>query len=57
MIKFCCSVAALSVLLSVGTTAQVVPVDPAVTIGHLPNGFTYYIRQNTTPEKGPLCTL
>lgn len=37
--------------MSIRTTAQVVPLDPAVTVGHLPNGFTYYIRQNNTPEK------
>src|SRR5688500_11439593 len=26
-----------------------VPVDPAVTIGKLPNGLTYYIRENRQP--------
>src|ERR1700733_12829862 len=25
--------------------------DPAVRTGKLPNGFTYYIRRNTEPEK------
>lgn len=28
-----------------------VPLDAAVTTGKLANGFTYYIRKNTTPEK------
>ncbi len=28
-----------------------IPVDPAVRIGKLPNGMTYYIRQNKKPEK------
>jgi zinc protease len=27
------------------------PVDPAVKIGRLPNGLTYYIRKNSKPEK------
>ena len=27
------------------------PVDPKVTIGKLPNGLTYYIRQNKKPEQ------
>ena len=27
-----------------------VPVDPAVRIGKLPNGLTYYIRHNEWPE-------
>ncbi|RYD94130.1 MAG: insulinase family protein, partial [Sphingobacteriales bacterium] len=26
------------------------PLDPAVIIGKLPNGLTYYIRKNTLPE-------
>ncbi len=25
------------------------PVDPAITLGHLPNGLTYYVRQNPAP--------
>ncbi|WP_018631205.1 M16 family metallopeptidase [Niabella aurantiaca] len=47
---------ALLFLLSAGLvlTAQVkltdsIPLDPKVTIGTLPNGFTYYIRQNRKP--------
>ena len=31
--------------------AQAIPVDPAVRIGHLDNGLTYYIRHNEKPEK------
>ncbi len=30
---------------------QVMPVDPKVKIGRLPNGLTYYIRHNSLPEK------
>ena len=30
---------------------ETVPLDPAVRTGRLPNGLTYYIRQNTKPEK------
>jgi zinc protease len=29
---------------------QVVPVDPLITIGTLPNGFRYYIRENRQPQ-------
>jgi len=29
---------------------QLVPADPAVLIGKLPNGLTYYIRKNTEPK-------
>ena len=43
-------------LLAVMTMAQinrdqVMPVDPKVRIGRLPNGLTYYIRHNARPEK------
>ncbi len=31
--------------------SQVMPVDPKVKIGRLPNGLTYYIRHNSLPEK------
>ena len=27
------------------------PIDPAVKLGVLPNGLTYYIRHNALPEK------
>jgi zinc protease len=30
---------------------QALPVDPAVRIGQLPNGITYYVRKNGRPEK------
>jgi len=30
--------------------AQVLPLDPAVRTGKLPNGFTYYIRHNEEPK-------
>jgi zinc protease len=32
-------------------TAQQLPMDPDVTVGTLPNGIRYYIRQNARPEK------
>lgn len=59
MIKFCCKTAAWGMLLSILSsgithaqqTNNAVPMDPEVTVGKLPNGFTYYIRKNTTPEK------
>src|SRR5687767_15511200 len=31
-------------------TAALLPFDPAVTIGTLPNGLRYYIRENRRPE-------
>ncbi len=30
---------------------EVIPLDPAIKLGKLPNGFTYYIRKNTEPKK------
>ena len=30
---------------------RALPADPAVTVGKLPNGLTYYIRENRRPEK------
>ncbi|CAN5818067.1 insulinase family protein [soil metagenome] len=33
------------------TVAEPLPVDPEVTVGTLPNGLRYYIRQNSRPEK------
>lgn len=54
MIHFCGKIAAAAIAMSVffnGTAfAQDVPLDAAVKVGKLPNGFTYYIRKNTTPE-------
>jgi zinc protease len=31
--------------------SQKIPVDPAIRIGKLPNGLTYYIKRNLKPEK------
>src|SRR5450755_2326092 len=39
----------LSVLISCNAFAQLLPLDPAIRTGKLPNGFTYYIRKNTEP--------
>jgi zinc protease len=33
------------------SVAEKIPIDPAIKIGKLPNGLTYYIRKNTRPEK------
>ncbi|TZF85579.1 insulinase family protein (plasmid) [Pedobacter sp. BS3] len=33
------------------SAGQVLPVDPNLRIGKLANGFTYYIRRNTEPQK------
>jgi Predicted Zn-dependent peptidases len=55
MINFCGRIAAAAIAMSVffnGTaSAQDVPLDAAVKVGKLPNGFTYYIRKNSVPEK------
>jgi zinc protease len=32
------------------TLDQVVPVDPLITVGTLPNGFRYYVRENRQPQ-------
>lgn len=32
------------------TMDQIVPVDPLITVGTLPNGFRYYIRENRQPR-------
>ncbi len=29
---------------------EIIPLDPAIRTGKLPNGFTYYIRKNTEPK-------
>lgn len=44
---------AFAALMMLGNTAWAqmpLPVDPAVRIGQLPNGLTYYIRHNETPK-------
>ncbi len=38
-------------LVVIDSEAQVIPLDTAVRMGKLPNGFTYYIRKNTEPAK------
>jgi len=43
--------AAKPVVPAAPTPATPLPVDPKVKIGKLPNGITYYIRQNAKPEK------
>ena len=40
----------VAVLLSVTVFAQPLPLDPAIRMAKLPNGFTYYIRRNTEPK-------
>src|SRR6476620_6344892 len=32
------------------TLDQVVPVDPLITVGTLPNGLRYYLRENRQPQ-------
>jgi len=50
LVRLCCLLLSCSMLGSpsaqVSSQAQL-PTDPAVKIGKLPNGFTYYIRRNT----------
>jgi zinc protease len=47
------AIAALCIPLACKTQldTQALLLDPAVRMGKLPNGFTYYIRKNKTPEK------
>ena len=33
-----------------GAASEIIPLDPAVRTGKLPNGFTYYIRKNVEPK-------
>ncbi len=42
--------APLPVTSPVAAEADALPVDPAVTVGRLDNGLTYYLRTNTRPE-------
>lgn len=44
-------VLSLGIGLPMVSEAQTLPLDPAVRTGKLSNGFTYYIRRNTQPEK------
>ena len=41
---------AIPVAVQRATLEQVVPVDPLITVGTLPNGFRYYIRENRQPQ-------
>src|ERR1043166_719879 len=55
-IKHLCGLTFLLGFFSVHLNAQFnlnqpIPVDPAVKIGKLPNGLTYYIQKNLKPEK------
>jgi zinc protease len=34
----------------VSPSSEVIPLDPTVRTGKLPNGFTYYIRKNVEPK-------
>lgn len=38
-------------------TAEVLPVDPQVTVGTLENGLTYYIRENSEPKNRAVLRL
>ncbi len=38
-------------LISLTGFGQALPLDPAIRVGKLPNGFTYIIRRNTEPAK------
>lgn len=53
--KFCWSlmglIAFVPAVFSQINMEQIMPVDPKVRIGRLPNGLTYYIRHNGLPEK------
>jgi zinc protease len=40
----------LAILNLSATESGVVPLDPAIIHGRLPNGLTYYIQENATPE-------
>lgn len=55
MINICGRIAAAAIAMSIFLNGQLfaqdVPLDAAVKVGKLPNGFTYYIRKNSTPEK------
>ncbi|MDQ6690355.1 MAG: insulinase family protein, partial [Gemmatimonadota bacterium] len=49
----CCSVVSVASgqLPTVGPPSNALPFDPSVTVGTLPNGMHYYIRENHRPEK------
>ena len=41
---------AIPAAVQTATLGQPVPVDPLITVGTLPNGFRYYIRENRLPQ-------
>lgn len=41
----------MATLMAGANAANPIPTDPDVRIGKLPNGLTYYIRHNTSPEQ------
>src|SRR5688572_21253992 len=41
---------AIPAAVQTATLGQAVPVDPLITVGTLPNGFRYYIRENRLPQ-------
>ena len=49
MKRFFIALAALAILAVIPAMAQNLPNDPAVRVGHLENGLTYYIRHNELP--------
>ncbi|MGN1255633.1 MAG: insulinase family protein, partial [Bacteroidaceae bacterium] len=51
VLMLCCVLSAVSGLQAQQLTDAKVPLDPAVKVGVLPNGLTYYIRHNEWPEK------
>jgi zinc protease len=44
------AILAVSALFSLAVDTDPVPLDPTVRVGRLPNGLTYYLRQNAKPE-------
>jgi len=46
-----CTQAQIKPSVSAKAATRVLPLDPAVRTGKLPNGFTYYIRHNEEPKK------
>ena len=51
ILMICCVLSAVCGLHAQQLSGGTVPLDPAVKVGVLPNGLTYYIRHNEWPEK------
>lgn len=53
MLRWLAAAAIIAFIAQVGLTAEsdLVAFDPAVRVGRLANGLTYYLRQNAKPEK------